>query len=70
LAGQVRQALLRRCLLEGFPAPLQRLGEALLHGGGDVAVDAADAAEAMAETPGLGNFGDAILDQPGFVGVA
>src|SRR5438105_2793890 len=40
--------------------------QALAHGRGDVAVDAADAAEAA----GLDDLGDVVFDQPGFVGVA
>jgi hypothetical protein len=46
---------------------LQGVGDAALHGGGDVAVDAADAAEAVAEAAGLGDFGDVVFDEPGFV---
>jgi hypothetical protein len=38
--------------------------------GGDVAVHAADARQAVAEALGLGDFGDIVFDQPGFVGVA
>jgi hypothetical protein len=40
------------------------------HGGGDVAVDAAYPAEPVAESLGLGDFGDVVFDEPGFVGVA
>jgi hypothetical protein len=38
--------------------------------GGDVAVDATDAGEAVAEAAGLGDLGDAVLDEPGLVAVA
>ena len=62
LAGQPR--------LGGAPAVLQGLGDALLHGRGDVAVDAAHAGETVAEAAGLGDFGDAVVDEPGLVGVA
>ncbi|WP_240942915.1 hypothetical protein, partial [Planosporangium thailandense] len=37
--------------------------------GGDVAVDAPDAAEAVTQPSGLGDLGDAVLDQPGLVRV-
>jgi hypothetical protein len=49
---------------------LECLTDPLLHGRGDVAVDAPDAGEAVAETLGLGDFGDVVLDEPGFVGVS
>ena len=38
--------------------------------GGDVAVDAAHAGQAVAEALGLGDFGDVVFDEPRFVGVA
>jgi len=41
----------------GGPTALQGLGDAALHGGSDVAVDAADAAEAVAEASCLGDLG-------------
>src|SRR2546430_7871100 len=54
----------------GGPALLECVGDAVLHGGGDVAVDAAYAGEAVAEAAGLGDFGDVVFDEPGLVGVA
>ena len=41
-----------------------------MHGGGGVAVDAAYAGHTMPEPFGLGDLGDVVLDQPGFVGVS
>jgi hypothetical protein len=46
------------------PAPLENLGDALLHGRGDVAVDAAHAGQAVAEPFGLGDLGDVVLVNP------
>jgi hypothetical protein len=61
--------LARRPRLAGAPAVLQRVGDALPHGRGDVAVDAAHAGHAVAEPFGLGDLRDVVLDQPGLVGV-
>src|SRR5205814_4573413 len=55
--------------LVGVPAGVEGVGDALLHGRGDVAVDAADAGQAMAESFGLGDLGDVVFDQPRLVGV-
>jgi hypothetical protein len=52
------------------PAGLEAVGDAGDHDRGDVAVEAADAGEAVAEAAGLGDLGDVVLDEPGFVGVA
>jgi hypothetical protein len=53
-----------------LPAGLEAVGDAGDHDGGDVAVDAADAGQAVSEAAGLGDFGDIVFDEPGFVGVA
>jgi hypothetical protein len=55
--------------LGGQPPGLEGVGDALAHGGGDVAVDAAHTGDAVAEALGLGDFGDVVFDQPGLVGV-
>src|SRR4051812_3044189 len=49
---------------------LQRGQDGGHHGGRDVAVDAADTGETMAEAAGLGDLRDAVLDEPGLVAVA
>jgi hypothetical protein len=59
----------RRGGLVGGPAVLEGVDDALDHGGGDVAVDAADPGEPVAEFFGLGDFGDVVFDEPGFVRV-
>jgi hypothetical protein len=46
----------------GLPAVLEG---AVVHGGGDVAVDAAYAGEAVAESFGLGDLGVVGFDEPG-----
>ena len=57
-------------VLGGGPAVLQGVDDGLVHGWGGVAVDAADAGQAVAESSGLGDFGDVVFDEPGLVGVA
>jgi hypothetical protein len=44
---------------------LPKAVNALLHGRGDVAVDAAHAGQAVAEPAGLGDLGDGVFDEPG-----
>ncbi len=46
------------------------MDEVLLHGWGDVAVDAAYAGQTVAQAAGLDDFRDAVFDQPRLVGVA
>jgi hypothetical protein len=53
-----------------LPARLQALDESLFDGGADVAVDAPDAGESVTEPFGLGDLGDAVLDEPGLVAVS
>jgi hypothetical protein len=48
---------------------LEGVGQVLDHGWADVAVDAADAGEVVAESFGLDDFGDAVFDEPHLVGV-
>jgi len=52
------------------PAAFEGVGNALDHGGGDVAVDAPYPSKPVAEPFGLGDFGDVVFDEPGLVGVA
>ena len=56
--------------MAGLSAGLESVGDAGDHDGGDVAVDAADAGEAVSQAAGLSDFGDVVFDEPGFVGVA
>jgi hypothetical protein len=56
--------------LVGLPAVLEGVDDAVLHGGGDVAVDAAYAGQSVPEPFGLGDLGDVGFDEPGLVGVA
>lgn len=54
-----------------FPSCLQAVEQALFDGGGDVGVGLLDfVLEDVAEAEGLGDFGDAVVDHPGFVAVA
>jgi len=53
-----------------LPAVLQDRQDGVDHGLGDVAVDAAHAGQAVPEAPSLGDFRDAVLDEPRFVAVA
>jgi len=55
--------------LGGQPPLLEYLADPLLHGRGDVAVDAAHAGEAVAQTLGLSALGDVVLDEPRLVGM-
>src|SRR5690349_8645937 len=53
----------RRPGVGGAPAMLQGVDDGLVHGWAGVAVDAADAGDAVAEAAGLGDFGDAVFDE-------
>ena len=53
------------------PLVLEVIEELLFDFGGDVGVDLGDAVgEVVAESVGLGDFGCAVGDEPGFVAVA
>src|SRR3954468_17902998 len=49
--------------LVGLPPLFGGVGDALLHGGRDVAVDAAYAGQPVAEPFGLGDLGDVVFDE-------
>ncbi|WP_158303074.1 hypothetical protein [Prauserella endophytica] len=49
---------------------MESVEEALFDGGGNVGVGLLDfVGEDVAEAEGLGDFGDAVVDEPGFVAV-
>ena len=52
------------------PAAFQAVDEVFDDRVGDVAIDAGDTAEGVAEALGLGDLGDAIFDEPRLVGMA